>query len=485
MSLGLMFVAVPSSSAWAATWTPGPMSTDPHVAGASVELPDGQALLAGGGVAVSPDNTRVSTSGELLPANGTSPFVAAGTMTQARLRGAAALLRNGDVLFAGGSPSWTQATAVPPTAEVWRPSGSGGTFTATGPMNVARQAFTLTTLPNGQVLAVGGSPTFGSGKGSATAELYNPATNEWTATTSMPKGRVGQTATLLPNCKVLIAGDGPNALLYDYATGKFSETGKEETPTQRSYQTATLLANGKVLIAGGVDKRNVPVATASVYDPATGTFTPTANAMSAPRSQGFAARLADGQVIVGGGLTDSRRTTTTDTVDIYNPKTNRWSATNSLSPGAFAESVGAATLQDGRVALTSIRSGRQSEIYTPDAGTPVSPPAQNCSDLFSIVSTQTSAHGKIILKVAVPHAGALKGTATVPAQSGVAESLPDGSISRSARHSGVFTLTITPGKRAKNLLRSDGTLRVKLAVAFTQAGQRPLDRTTASTAHWS
>jgi hypothetical protein len=477
----LMFAALPATSATAAMWTPGPTSVDPHVAGVSVELLDGQVLLAGGGV-----NSRVSKSGELLPANGTGPFLPAGTMTQERLYVAATRLHNGDVLIAGGDTSWTQATAVPRTAEVWRPSAGSGTFTATGPMHVARQAFTLTTLPNGQALAVGGSPFLRSGAGSATAELYHPATNEWTLTGSMPSGRLGHTATLLPNCKVLIVGDAHRALLYDYATGKFSPTGGEQAATfQRSYQTATLLANGKVLIAGGVTRSNVPVASAGVYNPATGTFTPTDNTMSMPRSQGFAARLADGRVIVGGGFTDSSRTTVTDAVDIYNPETNLWSATQPLPSGSFAESVEAHTLPDGHVSVTSLRSGRQTETYTPDAGTPVSPHAQKCSDLFSIVSTHTGAQGKITLRVAVPYSGGLKGAGTVPAQSGVASSFPYGSVSQSATRSGVVTLTITPGQQARNRLQSKGTLRVDLAVTFTQPRQSPLRRSVTATARRS
>jgi hypothetical protein len=356
-----MFAVLPAGSALATMWTPGPTSAEAHVAGVSVKLPHGQVLLAGGGV-----NNSVSTAGELLPANGTSPFLPAGTMTQPRLYAAATLLHNGDVLIAGGDTSWTQATAVPQTAEVWRPSGASGTFTATGPMHRPRQAFTLTTLPNGQVLAVGGSPFLKSGAGSATAELYNPATNKWTLTGSMPSGRLGQTATLLPDGKVLIVGDAHAALLYNEATGTFSPTGGEGAATfQRSYQTATLLANGKVLIAGGVNRSNVPQASASVYDPATGTFTPTVDPMSTPRSQAFASRLANGDVIVGGGFTNASRTTISDTVDIYNPQTDRWSATTPLPTGSFAESVEAETLQDGHVVVMSLASGYQTQIYTP------------------------------------------------------------------------------------------------------------------------
>jgi hypothetical protein len=71
--------------------------------------------------------------------------------------------------------------------------------------------------------------------------------------------RLGYTATLLPNGKVLIAGggsctvnavcQGSNAELYDPATGTFIPDALMNTA--RSGQTATLLSNGTVLVAGG------------------------------------------------------------------------------------------------------------------------------------------------------------------------------------------------------------------------------------------
>jgi hypothetical protein len=82
--------------------------------------------------------------------------------------------------------------------------GSSGTWTKTGSLNVARQVETATLVPNGQVLVAGGADY--NWNGYASAELYNPATGKWTFTGSMKNPRLYHTATLLPNGQVLVVG---------------------------------------------------------------------------------------------------------------------------------------------------------------------------------------------------------------------------------------------------------------------------------------
>jgi hypothetical protein len=89
---------------------------------------------------------------------------------------------------------------------------------------------------------------------------------------------------LLPNGKVLVAGlssgsDPASAELYDPATGLFSPTGS--LSTARYIPTATLLLDGKVLVAGGLNFVSGYLASAELYDPATGLFSSTGSMSTA------------------------------------------------------------------------------------------------------------------------------------------------------------------------------------------------------------
>jgi WD40 repeat protein len=128
-------------------------------------------------------------------------------------------------------------------------------------MDGVRYRQTATLLPDGKVLVAGGF-TNNASDPVASAELYDPSSGSWTATGNLITPRAGHTATLLPDGKVLVAGGSDTsavAELYDPSSGSWTATGSmagraSDSPTPpgtRLYHTATLLADGKVLVAGG------------------------------------------------------------------------------------------------------------------------------------------------------------------------------------------------------------------------------------------
>ena len=172
---------------------------------------------------------------------------------------------------------------------------SQGTFVSTGTLNTPRIGHTATLLNDGRVLVAGGSRSFEAPINSA--ELYDPKAGTFSPTANMIISRNGHTATSLLDGRVLITGGytvgdfGASAELYDPVTGAFTLTGSMHEA--RVYHAATLLSTGKVLISGSDDR------ILELYDPTTGTFGPTGyvngSAYGVP-----ATRLLNGNVLLGG-----------------------------------------------------------------------------------------------------------------------------------------------------------------------------------------
>jgi len=274
--------------------------TTPRFAHTATVLNTGKALIAGG-IGSKKLIYRGSESfcasvptdhAELYdPSDGT--FAPVGLMTAFRANHASTLLQDGKVLVTGGN------TETPATAEIFDPATAA--FTATGNMISVHYLHAATLLPNGKVLITGG---LGSG---LSAELFDPTMGTFAATGSMTEPRSSHTATLLHSGKVLLVGGASTnggssqvltAELYDPASGTFSPTGS--MGTARSNHTATLLPNGAVLIAGGFDQTGAPLATAEIYNPTTGMFA-AAGSMHAAHFQHTATLLPNGKVLIAGG----------------------------------------------------------------------------------------------------------------------------------------------------------------------------------------
>jgi large repetitive protein len=234
-----------------------------------------------------------------------------------------------------------------------------GSFTPTaGNMNFPRAGHTATLLQDGTVLIVGGKNSTGP---LATAEIFNPSSGKFTSTSGgMETARVGHTATLLTDGTVLITGGNDatgafaTAEIFDPATEMFTPTiGHMETA--RVGHTATLLndGSGRVLVAGGGISPEVlfgPVgdpgtASAELFDPTSGQFTPAGNNMSASRIYHTATLLPTGDVLLEGGTNGGSALG-----DLFSPANNMFTATS--TGGTTTLHLAAALLQDGTVLLT-------------------------------------------------------------------------------------------------------------------------------------
>lgn len=292
-------------------------------------------------------------------------FTPTGNQTDARAGGATATrLTNGKVLIAGG---YSAGGVTLPSAEVYDPATQ--TFTATPGMSTARGLATATLLPNGKVLVTGGQQS--NGFTGSSAELFDPTTGTFSLTGFMTTARQGHTATLLPNGNVLLVGGGngqfggntlQSAEIYDVTTGSFSAAA---VPTAARFQhTATPLPDGKVLIAGGRNG-NVTLASAELYDPVAGTFAAT-SAMPHVRVAHTATRLANGQVLVAGGSDASQNPS--QFADLYDPAAGTWTPTGGLTQTRdFHTATG---LPDGRVLIVGGRGSGPgtAEVYNPTTG---------------------------------------------------------------------------------------------------------------------
>ena len=260
-------------------WTPAANTmSDPRWAAACTLLADGRRGLICGGYSF-PADRCVATADEFDP--DTRRFTPCrGRLQTPRNFASASLLPDGRVLIAGGYNTVLGSLA---TAELFDPSTEQFTMLPSQ-METPRELFSATTLADGRVLIAGGFNTH-RGRTQATAEVFDPQTQAFTPTGPLAEDRFGQCAVRLADGRVLVAGGThwfvrrpgvplASAEVYDPATGKFHPTAGPMA-FARDRPTATLLPDGSVLIAGGQNGASEP-GQAERFDPKTETFTPPA-----------------------------------------------------------------------------------------------------------------------------------------------------------------------------------------------------------------
>jgi len=235
----------------------------------------------------------------------------------------------------------------------------------------------LVTLTTGAALAVAATLVNRARLGTA-AGGGEATSSGWISTGNMSVARMSFSMTTLVDGRVLAAGgrDGAghqlaSAELYDPATGTWSSTGAMRQP--REGHTSTLLPNGLVLVAGGQNAVSGELPTAELYNPASGKWRPTGHMAQERACHGAALIPAGpmaGRVLVFG---DSCGGVPRATAELFDPRTGTWTSTGSMSIARYVP--GHAALRDGRIVVvgggTCCPYGEvnEAEIFDPGTGT--------------------------------------------------------------------------------------------------------------------
>lgn len=247
-------------------------------------------------------------------------------------------------------------------------------FAPTGPLVTPRADHTATLLQDGRVLIVGG---VNGGVPVGAAEIYDPATGQFTEAGQMLYPRFQHGAALLPDGDVLIAGgrDAASTGLfymerYSIATGSFSAVGPLMPALLYPSVTALSAADGRVLVAGGyILDGGVADGTGRLFDPTTNAVATAENSLTEGRFRHAAVLLDDGTVLLAGGkLSNAYR----GSAEIFDPATNRFSVAADTLDQPRSD-IAALRLTDGRVLLAGgeTTGGGESavvEIFEPSPG---------------------------------------------------------------------------------------------------------------------
>lgn len=281
-------------------------------------LPDGRVALVGGaGPVVTAWDPCTQQSAPI------------GILPSANLFAARAQLADGRILVAGG----IGADGQPSTdAFLWDPATA--VATALPPLATPRLGAAAVRRADGRILVTGGIDTtsftdiaafFGAIEN--TTELFDPATNSFAPGPLMPEPKAFHTATRLANNSLLVAGGlgvvqilgVPYVSNLGYAS---NASGTSFSPLPKLFSTArflhdaTRLADGRVLLSGGLtadlggvlktgDLTQIAftsIATTSLYSTSGLGSFSNGPTLSAPRALHSVAALNNGRALLAGGI---------------------------------------------------------------------------------------------------------------------------------------------------------------------------------------
>ena len=343
--LGVLWFSLQSVT-FAGSFTNAKPMLAPRVLHTATLLQDGQVLVAGG---MTTNRTLQPTAAAELYDPLSDNWTTTAPMASVRRAHTATLLPNAKVLVIGGNTG----SAALSSAELYDPAS--GTWTNIAAMKIDRAFHAAILLRDGRVLVTGGRSGGNQGMTTPerTAELYDPTLETWTPTGSMKQPRMGHTATLLPDGRVIVTGDSSmmglmgSAEIYAPSNGAWSAVGPLCNPSWG--HTATLLPSGQVLVVGGGQPRP-SLATAELFDAVTERWSVLVGQLHAARQAHTATLLADGNLLVTGGY----ELTNTVAVRVFSaelldPVQGSWREVGSLTAARFSHT--GTLLTNGNVLL--------------------------------------------------------------------------------------------------------------------------------------
>jgi hypothetical protein len=256
-----------------------------------------------------------------------------------------------------------------------------GQFIVGSDLGAHRERFSVITLNDGRVMAIGGKAiglrNVEMGNFEDSTELLDTTTMTWKLTGKMNEKRKSPGVAQLDNQTVIAAGGTGAAKvplnsveiwnpkkgvlissikeseIYDPETEKWIEVAPMHE--KRVNHTATLLNDGNVLVIGGGKEDGPYSKTVELYDTKRDIWI-SLEPMSVGRAMHTATKLLDGRVLIVGGR--GKKTST----EIYDPRNKKWSGSGDTKyPRAEHSAI---SLPDGSVLITGgIGQLAQVELY--------------------------------------------------------------------------------------------------------------------------
>jgi len=169
-----------------------------------------------------------------------------------------------------------------------------------------------------------------------TGGRYNPGTESWAATevTNAPSARQYHTAIWTGTEMIVWGGEDENLAVldtggkYDPNTDSWTATTTNNAPTPREVHTA-VWTGSEMVIWGGFDDSS-DLNTGGKYDPSTDNWAPTSTTNAPIARESHTAVWTSTEMIVWGGLSIDF-VSNLNTGGRYNPVTNSWAATSTIS----------------------------------------------------------------------------------------------------------------------------------------------------------